>query len=494
MTTQPRLAILQFSSRLDQGVDPLGPTRGLPRLLASTLQTVSEIHCEVRDLQHSVEEGKTEAVYLEDMLSREEAIQLAQVGDSDWCLYGLISDLDGALKLDFSLLAVDGSQLVLQETLEGTSAELGKLAGELATRVCSTVAPEIKLPGLALLREGLSENPQAMMLYLVGLAQSQLTQRAEKLKEAVEADPSFVDAGLELAQSHLLRREFELAEAQIIAHTSPEAISREKLLSVALRFFSRGFVQESIYLARKAMMWGPDKHESYLPYIKIALLTGNVGDGVKYTQRAAALAPDEAIYQAYLALFYRFLQQPENSLSHGRRGVQLGPNEAFHHYALGSAHLFSGAIEESLPHFQRALELNPSDVATHREMALAHCEISTVEDARAHIEQSLQVLPTDSFLLTVKARTWATEDPAVAEQALELAIQHQPSFPDAHGLLGSLLRERGEYDRAEEHLEQAIALDGQNPEWYRELGRMYLATSNPQQAQTAFARAQELEE
>ncbi len=493
MTIQPRLAILQFSSRLDPGLDPIGVARGLPRFLANTIQKATEIHCEVRELQRSTENDTTEAIYLEDKLTETEAMELAS-GGAHWCLHGLLTDRDDLLTLDTSLMAVPGGQVVHSELLTGRPQDLGRLGSELILKICSLIAPGRKLPSVDQLGEGLTLDPTAMRQYLSALAQTQVAGRANLLAQAVATDPTFVDAGLELAQCKLMCRDFEEAEAAIIQHTDRDRISHDKLLQVSLHFYNRGFIQEASYLARKAMMWHPDRHESYLPYIQIALWTGNVGDGIKYTQRAEELAPDNPTYQAYLSLFYRFLQEPEKSVAHGERAIALGPDEALHHYALGSAKLFSGAIPDSLPHFRRALELDPHDPAAHREMALAYCETTTIEEAQAQIDKSLELLPTDAFLLTVRARTYSASDPASAEESLKLAIQHHPSFPDAHGLLGHLLRERGEYASAQEHLEKAITHDSHNPEWYRELGRLFLAISNHEQAKIAFLRAQELEE
>lgn len=494
--TSPRLAILQLSSRLTTVEAPLEAVRGLPRLLAGLIQPLGPIQCEVRDLQRggSGEDEEGGAFLLDQKLTFDEALALSRAVDTEWCLYGAIEDDPGHLALELALLHAPSGKPALDLRHEGTPGQLASMIGRAVEEIHRAICPAAELPQPEVLVEGLSACYPALLHYLAALSSTEMDGRIRRLRRAVEADPEFVDAGLELAQCHLLLREFVQAEEVLVRTTSRSRLSVGKLARVALRFFTRGFIQEAVYLARKTMMWAPDQAESYLPYIKICLLTGNVGDGIKYTQRAETLAPTHPALQAYLALFYRVLQRPAEAIAHGRRAVELDPGQAFHHYALGSAHLFSGAIRTAVGHFERALELNPTDIATHRELALANCETLPAPEARARIDRSLGHLPRDAFLLTLKARTWMGEDKDQARACLEAAIQHQPGFPDAHGLLGGLLRERGDLARSQEHMEKAVALDPHNPEWHRELGKLYLARGEATQAQAAFQRAAELEQ
>lgn len=495
-TAVPKMAILQFSSSLVAGArHALGPTRGIPRQLANLMQNTGRIGCEIRDLQRDSGRG-TEAVQLEEALSDEDALRLtvASTNGAQWALHGVIAGTLDSFELEATLLDVAGRSRALERTYQGTGADLAGYLVDLASAVLARIVPDGPPLDQLAAQKLLTTTGESMLCYLSSLASSDFDERIKLLADAFDRDPSFVEAGIELAKSHLVLRQFTEAEERLVAATRRDRISHAKLCETAIEFFTRGMQQEAVYLARKAMMWDPQNAQSYVPYIRIALMTGNIGDGLKYTQRAESLDPTHAPFQAFLSLFYRYMQDYEAAIRHAQRAIEMDPNDAFNYYALGSAHLYSRGIRPAIRHFEKALELNPQDVITHRELALAHCEISTGATARARIDRSLEMLPGDAFLLTLKARTWLDEDPDQAQFCLERAIQHQPHFAEAHGWLGQVLREKQEHVRSLHHLEKALELDPQNPRWHRERGKLLLATDKPDEAQLAFQHALDLEE
>lgn len=499
MSGNLRLAVLQFSCRLDtDGPRQLGLTRGIPRLIAHLLQSSGLVQCEVRDLQRDDGAGGVVAVHLDERLSDEDAVRLtaASTNNAGWCLHGLIESDGDALVVHYTLLdTATPDEAALDDTLRGQPGELGGLLFQLAAEIQEEMsAGHGEDPLDEALLDGLSTDFDALMAYLAALASVDFDERIELLHEAVAADPTFTDAAVELTQSYLVNRQFKEAEALLVESTSRDKVGHAKLCELALVFFTRGMTQEAVYLARKAMIWQPGDADSYVPYIRIALVTGNVGDGLKYTQRAEQLAPDNPAFQAFMSLFYRYMQDYPKAIHYAQRAIEMGPDEAFHYYALGSAHLFSRNVRAALRHFEKALELNPYDTATHRELGLATCELYEGAEARERLDRSLELLPGDAFLLTLKARTWVEDDPAQAQFCLERALQINPGFPDAHGLLGQVLREQGDYERATKHIETALQLDHSNPKWYREQGKLLVALDRPEEAQHAFQRALELEE
>jgi Flp pilus assembly protein TadD len=486
-----KVAILQFHSQMASDLRfSLGPTRGVPRLIAHLLTQVAEIQCDVRDLQRDAGQGQA-TYFLEDPLDDRQALQLAKASTNgaSWCLHGRVDYEGEELSIATHLIAIDSAECVLAEVREGKLDDLGDLLLEVVTATLQHIQPQNPM-AIDLLRHTISSDGQAMLGYLSALATSDFEERIVLFSEAVDRDATFVEAGLELAQSYIYNRQFKEAEQCLVAATQRGLISNERLREAAIQFFTRGMAYEATYLARKAMIWAPDDAQAYVPYIRIALVTGNVGDGLKYAQRAEQLDPTDPSFKAFISLFYRYLQQFDRAIEYARRAIEMKPDEAFHYYALGSAHLFSGNIRPAVRHFEKALELNPYDTTTHRELALAICNLYDGAEARQRIAQSLELLSSDPYLLTRRGQTYiADEEYELARLDLERALTQQPHFPEAHGLLSHALRETGEYERAREHAEKAHQLEPENAQWMYALGHALAALGEEQRAQSYFARA-----
>lgn len=504
MSGVPKLAILQYHSPMaDSAQFALGSTRGVPRLIAHMLHSSEALQCEVRDLQRDDGSGVT-AFFLESPLGNEDAGRLARASTNGatWCLHGDLATEGERLVLRSRLLRLDQgeetSEAAHETCLEGDPGELGSMVYETATEVLATIemagalgeGADPSLDREAAL-EGLSSDGEAMKGYLSALASSDFDERIALLTQAFERDEGFVDAGVELAQSLLYNREVQEAERFLVAATRRELISNQKLRATAMEFFNRGMHAEATYLARKAMIWSPDEADAYVPYIRIALVTGNIGDGLKYSQRAEKLDPSNPAFKAYLSLFYRYMQKFDQAIEYAQRAIEAGPDEAFHYYALGSAHLFGGNFRAAVRHFDKALSLNPDDTTTHREMALATGNLYESGEARERMNTSLERLPNDPFLLTLRAQTFIAEDRfGEARLDLERALRAEANFPEAHGWLSQVLRELDEIPKALEHVQKARQLDPSNTKWLIEQGHIFRAMGDEETARACYAQAE----
>jgi Flp pilus assembly protein TadD len=150
-----------------------------------------------------------------------------------------------------------------------------------------------------------------------------------------------------------------------------------------------------------------------------------------------------------------------------REVARLEPKSADAYNNLGAALAASGHLAEAVVHLQRAVELRPSFGAALRNLSgvLEHLgrEREAADAFRRHSRVTKD--PVDRRLSVAKflSLEGASSD---AEVELRRAVAAAPHSSRAHGLLGRLLLERGEFEEAERHLIKAI---GESPDAFQQL-------------------------
>ncbi|MDH3647079.1 MAG: tetratricopeptide repeat protein [Gammaproteobacteria bacterium] len=117
--------------------------------------------------------------------------------------------------------------------------------------------------------------------------------------------------------------------------------------------------------------------------------------------------------------------------------------------------------------FRNALEIDPKFSRAHAGVCEAHLSLYELSNDVTHFDQ--------------------------AESACEKAAKLDPELSsEIHIALGVLYRNRGWYDRAENELDQAIALAPSAVDAYIELGQIHLAEGDDEAAEATFLRAVDL--
>ena len=89
----------------------------------------------------------------------------------------------------------------------------------------------------------------------------------------------------------------------------------------------------------------------------------------------------------------------------------------------------------------------------------------------------------------------ALKDPRFLDDALENCLQAlalDNRLASVHITMGMIRAGKGEYERAEGELAEALKIDPRSADAYRELARVYEVTSRPEQAETTYKKAIEL--
>jgi len=139
-----------------------------------------------------------------------------------------------------------------------------------------------------------------------------------------------------------------------------------------------------------------------------------------------------------------------------RQVMREDPANPLAHHLLGLVHHQQGANAEALRALGEAVRLEPANPLYRVGLAEALYVGKQDEKVAAELGEAGRLEPQTGPLLLRQAVLWGQLNrPAEAAALAERAIDLQPDLADAHQIFGMLLRERGELDRAVEHLAKA---------------------------------------
>jgi adenylate cyclase len=153
------------------------------------------------------------------------------------------------------------------------------------------------------------------------------------------------------------------------------------------------------------------------------------------------------------------------------RAMELAPDHAESFLARGYAHAASERFADSERAFQKAVELDPTHGRAYHHLARAHYHQGHVEQALENFDKAAGNDPDDyesPLLATTMYDAIGDKDGAlrVAEIGVRRAERNLKDYPDnqrAYYLGAAGLYELGQYDRAKEWAEHALALNPDEP-------------------------------
>jgi tetratricopeptide (TPR) repeat protein len=288
------------------------------------------------------------------------------------------------------------------------------------------------------------------------------------LEEAVEGQPDYVEARVDLATVYFQQGKLDQAKAQ-----ASEAIKTDPRNARALHL--RG---------------------------NIAFAQGHFAEAAEDLHTAMGLQGDfETAYS--LALAYLSLHKlAEATLLFDEVLNDMGSTPQLH-VLLGRAYRETGYLEHAIREFKKAIELDPRYPRVHYYLALAYLaqgEKERFPEARALFEQELAINPKEFYstyflgIIHLEER----EFPA-AEDYLQRALRLQPDNPDPLLYLGQTYFETNHIQWALEALKRCVDLttdptrnNYQISKAYSMMGQMLIKTGKQEEGEAELKRAQEL--
>ena len=334
-----------------------------------------------------------------------------------------------------------------------------------------------------------------MGLALVALGRDEPFKIVHHLERAIEADPGYPEAYVELGRYYGFMGEPALAKATFERWTGRHPEDADMLINAGLTLFDAADFAEAYAFFEKAVEAATEveQRSGALTFRANALdMLGRYDEAVAAYEEVIAETPEWWEAHANLgicharnghidraeAAFRRGLEvcpgSPEirdelaaHLLSQGgdlqealklsEEAVALGRDEIRHLMTLGEVRLASGDDEGTAEAYRTVLSLDPENPEAHLELGILHERRGETAKAEEHFVESLKTDPGNPRALYSYASLYYTSDDLeTAEEILERAVAADAEYSPALSALASIRARRGEYEDALNFIERAV--------------------------------------
>lgn len=232
-----------------------------------------------------------------------------------------------------------------------------------------------------------------------------LDKAAESLQAIVKAAPQFELAEIALGDVHLLRRDFEAANAvyRAVLKRNPES---------ALAHCHLGDVQEA---------------------------QGQFAAAARHYQDALQREPDSAKLHYNLGRTLVLQQNDQAAIPHFEAALELDPGYVFALVELGTALFRQGQAAAALEHYDTALKYDANALPAHLNAAMVLANLGRIPEVLAHLEAAVKISPLDAQIQFQLGTVLAAQGQAAeAVQHLKEAVRLDPKHTAARELLNKL--------------------------------------------------------
>ena len=343
-----------------------------------------------------------------------------------------------------------------------------------------------------------------MGLALVALRRDEPFKIVHHLERAIEADPEYPEAYVELGRYYGMMGEGALAKATFERWTTRYPGDADMLINAGLTLFDAAdyaqaleFFEAAMYVAGEAVevdeeavdeqksgartfransldMLGrypeavaayeevidemPEWWEAHANLGICHARNGHMDDAEAAFRRGLEDCPGSPEIRDELAA--HLLAQGKNlqeALKLSEEAVALGRDEVRHLYTLGEARLAVNDETGAAEAYRSVLDLDPADPNAHLELGLLYERGGDVATAEEHFVEALKEDPANPRALYSYASLYYTaDDLETAEELLARAVAMDPSYSPALSALASIRARRGEYGVALDYIEKAV--------------------------------------
>ncbi len=334
-----------------------------------------------------------------------------------------------------------------------------------------------------------------MGLALVALSRDEPFKIVHHLERAIEADPGFPEAYVELGRYYGHMAEPALAKATFERWTNRNPDDADMLINAGLTLFDASDFAEAYAFFEKAVEAATEEEQrsGASTFRANALdMLGRYDEAVAAYEDVIAETPEWWEAHANLgicharngnmekaeAAFRRGLEDCpgspeirdelaahllagdknlEEALKLSEEAVALGRDEIRHLLTLGEVKLALGDDDGTAEAYRAVLALDPDNPDAHLELGILHDKRGERQEAEEHLVESLKSDPGNPRALYSYASIYyAADDLETAEEILERAVAADATYSPALSALASIRARRGDYGDALDFIERAV--------------------------------------
>ena len=334
-----------------------------------------------------------------------------------------------------------------------------------------------------------------MGLAMVALRRDEPFKIVHYLERAIEADPEYPDAYVELGRYYGFMGEPALAKTTFERWTRRHPEDADMLINAGLTAFDAadyvqalGFFEKAIEVAS-----GEEQRSGARTFRANTLdMLGRYAAAVAAYEEVIAEAPEWWEAHANLGICHARNGHPGRAEAAFRRGLEdcpgspeirdelaahllaerrnldealrlseeavaLGRDEIRHLHTLGEVKLALGDEAGAAGAYRAVLALDPENPEAHLELGILHEGRGEVAEAEEHFVESLKSDPANPrALYSYASLYYAADDLETAEELLVRAVASDARYSPALSALASVRARRGDYGDALEYIEKAV--------------------------------------
>jgi len=334
-----------------------------------------------------------------------------------------------------------------------------------------------------------------MGLAMVALRRDEPFKIVHHLERAIETDPEFPDAYVELGRYYGTMAEPALAKATFERWTSRHPEDADMLINAGLTAFDAAdYAQALDFFEKAAEAASVEEQKSGARTFRANTLDmlGRYDEAVDAYEEVIAETPEWWEAHANLGICHARNGQPARAEAAFRRGLEdcpgspeirdelaahllaeqrdlqealrlseeavaLGRDEIRHLHTLGEIRLAIGDEAGAAEAYRAMLALDPENPEAHLELGLLHEARGEVREAEEHFVESLKSDPANPrALYSYASLYYAADDLETAEELLVRAVASDAHYSPALSALASVRARRGDYRDALDYIEKAV--------------------------------------
>ena len=383
---RPSVAVMYFES-LSDDEEIRWLSKGLPNMLVTDLAQTPGLDVVSTQRIHEI----LTQLGQEDLDSVDKSVvsEVARRAGAGAVVLGSIFKSGDEIRIDVQVEDVASGRVLSAESVRGE--DVFPLVDELTSRIQAgrEVSRPIEVRSLA---EVTTPSLEAFQLYTEGFEASQnarFNEGRRLFEEALEIDPSFAMATMELSGLASIRGETSLARDYIAeAYENLGRLPERQKLLVQARYarLVDDDVGESAAILESLVSRYPDEEAAYWALSPAYMRLSEPLKALAILERGVTALPRAgAIYNHYGYALLEAGRYPEGIRAF-EAYARLRPDEPNPHDSLAEAYLITGQPDRAVAQYTRALEIAPSFLAPHMGRAFAHAVLGRYDEFFQDIE------------------------------------------------------------------------------------------------------------
>src|ERR671917_611931 len=345
-----------------------------------------------------------------------------------------------------------------------------------------------------------------MGLALVALGRDEPFKIVHHLERAIESDPGYPEAYVELGRYYGYMGEPALAKATFERWTGRHPEDADMLINAGLTAFDTADYVQALEFFEKAIEAASEaEQKSGARTFRANTLDmlGRYAEAVAAYEEVIAETPDWWEAHANLGICHARNDHPTEAEATFRRGLEdcpgspeirdelaahllaerrnldealmlseeavaLGRDEIRHLHTLGEVRLSMGDEAGAAEAYAAVLDLDPENPEAHLELGILHEVRGEAREAEEHFVESLKSDPANPrALYSYASLYYAADDLETAEELLVRAVAADAGYSPAFSALASVRARRGDFRDALDYIEKAVEAGESDVEHFR---------------------------